>query len=147
MKKKRSITMTKARIQPFCKANNNNLGYFDGIRVFPRTVTERNIALYLRNNPFCLFWKSEGVSFNQTVKELKDNFEIGDIYKIEENVNSLFIYEFMSKRIESHLTIFIVYNLETHNTDRTRPYPFSFYRLGKLAGKCNRDLTPYEIKK
>ena len=64
--------MTIARIQPFCRANNIDLGYFDGTRVFPRSVTERDKALYLYNNHFCLIWKSEGVSFNQTTKKLKD---------------------------------------------------------------------------
>ena len=36
IRKERTLSniMTKARIQPFCRANNNNLGYFDGIRVF-----------------------------------------------------------------------------------------------------------------
>ena len=29
MKKKRSNSMAKARIQPFCTANNKYLGYFD----------------------------------------------------------------------------------------------------------------------
>ena len=42
--KSRSNIMTKARIQLFCRANNINLRYFDGIRVFPRKVTERNKA-------------------------------------------------------------------------------------------------------
>ena len=70
--------MTKAIIQPFCGANDNNLGYFDGTRVFPRSVTNRDIALLLYNNHFCLIWKSEGVSFNQAITELKDNFEILD---------------------------------------------------------------------
>ena len=32
--KRRSKIMTKARIQPFCRANNNNLGYFDGKIIF-----------------------------------------------------------------------------------------------------------------
>ena len=32
IEKRRSNIMTKARNQPFCRANNNNLGYFDGIR-------------------------------------------------------------------------------------------------------------------
>ena len=74
----RSNIMTKARSQPFCRANIINIGSFDGTRVFPRSVTDRNIALYLYNNHFCLLWKSETVSFNQTVKELKDNFKIVD---------------------------------------------------------------------
>ena len=72
--------MTKGRIQPFCRANNINLGYFDGERVFPRSVTDGNNALYLYNNHFCLIWKSKGVSFNKAIKELKDIFEIVDNY-------------------------------------------------------------------
>ena len=42
--RRRSNIMTKAIIQPLCRANNINLGYFDGIRVFSRSVTERNVA-------------------------------------------------------------------------------------------------------
>ena len=67
--KRRSNIMTKARIQPFCRANNINLGYFDDIRVSPRTVTERNKALYLHNIHFCVIWKSRGVSSNKAIEE------------------------------------------------------------------------------
>ena len=84
--------MTKARIQPFCKANNINLGYFDGIRVSPRSVTDRNNALYLYNSHFCVIWKSEGVSFNQTIEELRENFKIVDNFITHTNVNSHFEY-------------------------------------------------------
>ena len=56
-------------------------------------------------------------------------------------------YEFIPKKIESHLTNFIVYDLETHNTDRAKPYMFCFYRPSKLAGKNNHDLTHDEIQK
>ena len=66
--------MTKARIQPFCRANNINLGYYDNERVFPRSVTDRNNALFLYNNHFCLIWKNESVNVQQAFKELKDNF-------------------------------------------------------------------------
>ena len=52
--KKRSNIMTKARIQPFCRANIINLGYYYSERVFSRSVTERNNALYLFSNHF--FW-------------------------------------------------------------------------------------------
>ena len=50
---KRSNFMTKARIQPFCRANNISLGYYDGIKNFPRSVTQKDVALYLYSNPFC----------------------------------------------------------------------------------------------
>ena len=43
---RRSNIMTKARIQPFCRANNINLCYYNGQRVFPRTVTNRDSALF-----------------------------------------------------------------------------------------------------
>ena len=120
-KKRRSNIMTMARIQPFSRANNINLGYFNNDRVFPRTVTNRDSVLYLYNIHFSLIWKSQGVSFNQAFQELKNNFKIVDNYITEEIVNSHFKYEFTPKKIHSHLTNFIVYDLETHNTDRARP--------------------------
>ena len=133
--------MTEARIQSFCRANNISIGYFDGIRVFPRSVTDKNNALFLQSNHNCLIRKSEVVSFNQAIEEIKDNFKIVDNYKTQENVTSHFKYEFMPKKIESHPTNFIVYYLETPNTDRARPYNMTFYQLGKLAGRYNLDLT------
>ena len=147
IEKRRSNIITKARIQPYCRAKNINLGYYDGERVFPRSVTNRNSALFLYNNHFCLIWKAESVSFIQAIQELKDNFKIVDNFITEENVNSHFKYEFIPKKIESHLTNLFVYDLETHNTDRDRPYVFCFYRLSKLAGRYNLDLTLDEIEK
>ena len=145
--KRRSNIVTMARIQPCLRKLGIDLGYYNGDRVFPRMVTNRDSALYLYNNHFCLIWKSQKVSFIQAIRELKNNFKIVDNYKTEENVNSHFKYEFIPKKIDSHLTNFIVYDLETHNTDRARPYCISFYRLSKLAGRYNRDLTPDEIEK
>ena len=139
--------MTMARIQPCLRKLGIDLGYYNGKEICPRNITERNKALFLYNNHFCLIWKSQGISFNQAVRELKNNFKMVDNYITEENVNSHFTYEFTPKKIESHLTNFIVYDLETHNTDRARPYVFCFYRLSKLAGKYNRDLTADELGK
>ena len=72
---------------------------------------------------------------------MKDYFKIVDNYTSEENVKSHFEHILKLKKIESHMTNFIVYGLETHNTDRARPYVFWFYRLSKLAGRYNRELT------
>ena len=130
-----------------CRANFINLGYFDGTRFFPRSITEKNIALFLYNNHFCLIWRSENVSFIQALKELKDNFKIVDNYIKEENVISHFKYEFIPQKIESHLTNFIVYDLETHNTDRAKPYNMTFYRLSKIACRHERDTTQEELRK
>ena len=43
---RRSNIMTNAGIQPVCCANNITLGYYDGERFFPRSVTDRNNALF-----------------------------------------------------------------------------------------------------
>ena len=71
--KRRSSNLTKARIQPFCRANNFNLGYYNEDRNFLGIVTNRDSALFLFSNHFCVIWKSEGVSFKQAIEELKDN--------------------------------------------------------------------------
>ena len=140
--------MTIARIQPFCMGNKINSGYFNGTRVFPRSVMNRDIVLLLYKNHFCLIWKPQNVSFSQTITELKANFKIVDNYITEENVNSHFKNEFIPKKIESLLTIFFVCDLETHNFDRARLYIFCFCRLTKLAEKnIKQKLTPYDLEK
>ena len=78
---------------------------------------------------------------------MKNTFIIVDISITEENLKSHFKYEFIPKKKESHLTNFIVYDLETQNTDRARHYVFSFDRLSKLAGRYNRSLTTDETEK
>ena len=77
---------------------------------------------------------------------MKDNFKIVDNYITEESVKHHFEHIYTPKKIQSHLTNFITYDLETHNTDRAKPYVFC-YRLSKLAGKYYRDLTPYQLEK
>ena len=98
--KRRSNMMTKARIQPFCRTNNFNLGYFDEIiRVFPRSVMNRNKNLFLCNNHFCLIWKSENIRFNQAIKKIeKKNIKIVDTFITEGNVDSRFKYVFFAKK-------------------------------------------------
>ena len=103
--------------------------------------------MFLHDNHFCVIWKSGSVSFKQAIKELKDNFKIVDNYITEENVNSQFKNEFLPKQIESHLTNFIVYDLETNNTDRARPYCISFCRLSKISGRYGREQTREELDK
>ena len=47
---RRSNVMTSAKIQPFCRKYNINIGYCDGFRVYPRNITQRDIALKIHNN-------------------------------------------------------------------------------------------------
>ena len=53
---------------------------------------------FFYNNHFCVIWKSQGVSFNQAINELKDNFKIVDKYLTEENVKSNFEYIYKPKK-------------------------------------------------
>ena len=110
-----------------------------------RLLTEI-VVLFLYNNHFCLKWKSEGVSFDNVIKnEVKDSFKRVNIYITEENAKSFSEYKHIPNKIESHPTKFITSDLETLNTDRSRPYVFCFYRLSNLSSRCDRNLTPDEI--
>ena len=65
---RRSNVMTSARIQPFCRKYNINIDCFDGTRMNPRKLTQRNTSLFLCNIHFCLIWKSNCVSFYQVIE-------------------------------------------------------------------------------
>ena len=54
---RRNNVMTSARIQPFCKKYNINIGCFDTTRINPRILTQTDTALFICNNHFCLIWK------------------------------------------------------------------------------------------
>ena len=73
---RRSNVMTSARIQPFGREYNINIGYYDGFRVYPRSITQRDIALKIHENHFYLMWKSNGIRYDKAIKELKDNFKV-----------------------------------------------------------------------
>ena len=83
----------------------------------------------------------------ETMEELKSSLNLIETFIREEDVNSLFQYVIIPKKIEPQMTDFIVYDLETLNTDRTRPNIMTVNRLSKLAVKHNRDLAPCEIEK
>ena len=78
---------------------------------------------------------------------MKDKFSMNDIYITEENVNFRFKNEFTPQKIEPHLTNFIRYDLETHNTEGARSHNMTFYRLSKISGRNERDPTQEELQK
>ena len=55
--------MTSARIQPFWRKYNINIGCFNGTRINPRNIPERNTLIKVPHNHLCLIWKSDGISF------------------------------------------------------------------------------------
>ena len=80
------------------------------------------------------------------IKNDRNFWSIWQLYNRRKCQSSLWMY-IHSLNIESHLTNFIAIDLKTHNNDRPRAYVFCFYRLSKIAGRYNRNLTPYEVDK
>ena len=144
---RRSNVMTAARIQPFCRRHNINIGYYDDFRVCPRTITQRNTALKIHNNHFCLIWKSDGVSFEKAIKELKDNFQVVDNVISDKHVRSFIKYEYKPKKVQSQLTHVIIYDIETFSTIKCVPYANCIFRLSKISGKYHRDISEKEYQK
>ena len=144
----RSNVMTSARNQPFCRKYNINIGCFDGTRINPRNITQRNTALKIHNNHFCLIWKSDRDSFNQVIEdELKPNFKVVDNVISDKHVKSFIKYEYSPKNVESPLTNIVVYDLETFNKIRAVPYCSCIYKLSKISGKYHRDISEQEYQK
>ena len=145
---RRSNVMTCARVQPFCKNYSINIGCFDGTRINPRNITQRNTALKIHNNHFCLIWKSDNVSFNQVIEnELKPNFKVVDNVISDKHVKGFIKYEYNPKKVKSPLTNIVIYDLETLNKIRAFPYCNCIYKLSKLAGKYHRDISEQEYPK
>ena len=67
--RKRSKVMTSGRFQPFFRKNDINIGHYDGFRIYPRNITERNIASKMHINHFCLLGKSQNLCFNQAINK------------------------------------------------------------------------------
>ena len=145
---RRSNVMTSVIIQPFCEKHNINIGFFDGTRINPRNLTQRNTSFFIYNNHFCLIWKSDGVSFNQVVEhELKPNFKVVDSVVSDKHVKSFIKYEYNPKKVKSPLTNIVVYDLETFNKIRGVPYCSCIYKLSEISGKYHRDISEQEYQR
>ena len=145
---RRSNVMTIARIQPFCKKYNINIGCFDGTSINPRNLTQRGTSLFIYNNQFCLIWKSKGISFNQVIEnELKPNFKVVVNVISDKHDKSFIKYEYNPKKVKSPLTNIVIYDLETFNKIRAVPYCSCIYKLSKISGKYHRDICEQEYQK
>ena len=145
---RRSKVMTSARVQPFCRKYNINIGCFDATRINPGNVTQRDTALKINIHHFCLIWKSNGISFNQVIEdELKPIFKVVDNVISDKHVKSFIKYDYKPKGLQSPLTNIVVYNLETFNTIRAVPYCGCIYKLSKISGKYHRDISEQEYQK
>ena len=86
----------------------------------------------MHKNHFCLIGKSNGISFSQAIKELKDNFKVIDNVITDKHVKNFIKYEYKPEEVQCQLSNMIVYELEIFNTDRAVPYANCIYRLGEI---------------
>ena len=133
--------MKSARTQSFCRKHNMNIGYNDGFRIDLTRITER------KKNNFCLIWKSNDFSFNQAIKEIKDNFKAIDNVISDKHIKSFIKYEYKPEKVQSQLTNMIIYDLKPFNTDRVVPYANFMYRKRKISSKKNRDIIDQDYEK
>ena len=138
-----------ARIQPFCKKYNIDIGIYkqNEKRILPRAITEKNKGLYLHNNHFCVIWVSEGINLLKATEEVELNFKYINNKVTDANVNKFKEYKFDPKKIDSQLNNVLVYDIETYNKERAISYAIGFYPVNKIVSKWNRDLTETEIDK
>ena len=94
----RSTVIATARIQPICRKHKIKIVRYDGFRIWPRNITDRSVALYIKKKHFCLFWKPEGVSFKTAVEELKKIFKVDYNFISDKDVKCLVKYEYKPKK-------------------------------------------------
>ena len=139
--------MTSARIQPFGRQNNINIGCFNGSEITPINITQKNTSLFKYNNHFCLIWKSLDINFIKAIKVIKQNFRTVDNVMSDKHVKRFIKYEYKPKKIQSPLTNMVIYEIKTFNTIKCVPYANYIYKLSKLSGKYHRDRTEKEYQK
>ena len=139
--------MISARIQQFCRKYDINIGCFDFQEMNPGNINRRSMSLFIYNNEFCLIWKSKSNSFNEAIKKLKLNSKVVDNVISDKHVKSFIKNEYKPKKVQSPLTIIILYDIETYNEDRGVPYCSCIYKLSKIPGKYNRDKSEKRYQK
>ena len=103
--------------------------------------------MFIYKNDFCFIWKSDGISFEKTITERKDNFKVVDNVISDKHVKSFIKYEKNPKKVKSPLTNTVVYDLETFNKIEAVPYCSCIYKLSKFSGKYHRGLSEQEYQK
>ena len=140
--------MISAKIQPFCRKHNINIFCLDETRINPRNISQRNTSLFIYDNHFCLFWKSQNNSFNQVKKdEPKLNLKLVDIVISDKHAKSFIKHEYKPKKFQSPLNNVIMYHLATLNKVRAVLYFGCLYKLSKVSGKYHQDISEQEYQK
>ena len=143
--------MSSAKIQPFCKKYDINLGVYNinQQEILPRSVTERRLCLIIHENHFCVIWKTKETSFTNAIKELKENFKY-EANQISDNIlKQVQEYKFPISNEKDCLYAVFAFDLETANVDYKQycvPYGAGGYHLNRLKECYNGNLSEDELK-
>ena len=143
--------MNCAKIQPFCKKYNINLGVYNinQQEILPRSITERRICLYIHENHFCLIWKTKNTTFTDAIKEIEDNFKY-EANEISDNIlKQVQEYKFPISNEKDCLYAVFAFAFETANVDYKQycvPYAAGCYHLNRLKECYNGNLSEEELK-
>ena len=143
--------MTQAKIQPFCRQRNLNLGVYNVKQktILPRSVTQRNICLYIHDNHFCVIRKINQSTFPDAIRELKDDFKYESNELSDVILKQVIEYKFPISYEKNCIFAVFAFDLETCNL-KNQPYceeyAASVYHLNRLYECFNGDLTEKELK-
>ena len=78
--------MYSAKIQPFCRKYNLNVGIYNQILLcLSKTITERRICLFIHNIHFCVLWEENQPTFPQAIDAIEKIFRYEET-QINDNV-------------------------------------------------------------
>ena len=142
--------MTSAKVQPFCRKYNINLGVYKNKQrsILPKTITERRSCLLTHNNHFWVIWKTNQSAFSDAIEEIEINFR----YE-ETQINDIIIKKVIEYKFPISYEMNCVYNvfafdLETCNIEYSEycePYSVVVYHLNNLYWCFNGNLDKEEL--
>ena len=143
--------MTSAKIQPFCKKHNINLGVYDlkQKRILPLSIKERRICIFIHQNHFCVIWKTVKTNFTDAIEELEKNFEYQPNHITDNILKQVVEYKFPISTEKDCLFGVFSFDLETVNVpyqEFCEPYAAGCYHLDRLRECYNGNLFEKELE-
>ena len=87
--------MTSAKIQPFSRKYNINLGvYKKNNDQLLKTITEERMCLHIHDNRFCIIWKTNQSTFPDAIEERENNFKYEETHINDNRLQQVVEYKF-----------------------------------------------------
>ena len=142
--------MTSAKIQPFCRKCNINLGVYNKKQrsFLPKSVAERRICLLIHNNHFCVIWKTNQSTFPDAIAQIENNFRYEETQINDNILQQVIEYKFLVSYEMGCLYNVFAFDLETCNVDYSEhcePYAAVVYHPNNFYWCFNGNLDKEEL--